>query len=228
MKKSIIILIFLLPVLAFSQDESGAKKKKSNGQDMKTKIGIKAGFNFANVTNASSINGKSQTGFMAGAFIAPPSHGILAYRTEIIFSRQGYDFKAGSNTGSVNLNYLIMPHLMGFNITKYVQLQVGGQMALLLNAKVDSSKNTSASNPYGKAMDYYNRFDYGAAGGIEIYPFKGIIIGARYNISFGNLYKDMADAVANPTPGTMPTMPSFVPKVDAKNNVVQLFAGYKF
>jgi hypothetical protein len=222
MKKLFMIMLLFVPVLAFCQEETGKKKEKNNANDMKTRIGIKVGFNFANVTNASSINSSSQTGFMAGAFIAPPAPGILAYRTEVIFSRQGYDFKAGTNTGTVNLNYIMLPQMMGINITKFVQLQVGAQMAFLLNAKVDSAKSQSTqANPYSQVMDYYNRIDYGAAAGIEIYPFKGVIVGGRYNISFGNLYKDLE----NPTPGTMP---SFIPKVDAKNNVVQLFIGYKF
>jgi len=47
------------------------------------------------------------------------------------------------------------------------------------------------------------------------------LIGARINISLGGLYKDFT----NPTPGTTP---SFVPKVDVKNNVFQVFAGWKF
>jgi hypothetical protein len=222
MKKLLMIVMLLFPVLVFCQDETGKKKEKNNAKDMKMKIGIKAGLNFANVTKASSVNSSSHTGFMVGAFLAPPSPGIFAYRTEVIFSRQGYDFKAGANTGTVDLNYIILPQMMGINITKFVQLQFGAQMAFLLNAKVDSAKAASTqANPYSQLMDYYNRIDYGAAAGIEICPFKGLIIGGRYNISFGNLYKDLE----NPTPGTTP---SFIPKVDAKNNVVQLFIGYKF
>ena len=49
----------------------------------------------------------------------------------------------------------------------------------------------------------------------------GLLIGARYNISFGDLYKNMATV----NPGETP---SFIPKVDAKNNVIQIFAGWRF
>ena len=100
-------------------------------------------------------------------------------------------------------------------------MQLGGQTSYLLNAKADSNKNGSSTNPYGKITDYYNRFDYGAAAGFEIHPVLGLIIGARYNISFGDLYKNMATT----NPGETP---SFVPSVDAKNNVVQIFAGWRF
>lgn len=188
-------------------------------------IGVKAGVNFANISNASEINGSSRTGFMIGAFLSPPSKKIISSRTELIFSRQGYNYKTNTSTGSVDLNYIILPQLMGINITRFVQLQVGMQMAYLLNAKADSSKPASGSNPYGAIMDYYNRFDYGAAGGIEIYPIKNLLIGARFNVSFGNIYKNLTDAASG---GGSTAPPSFIPKVDVKNNVIQLFAGIRF
>lgn len=204
MKKLIFLLPVILPGLLYAQ------------------IGIKAGLNFANVTNASSINSSNRSGFMAGIFLAPASKGILSYKTELIFSQQGYDYKTSTSTSSVNLNYIIMPHLMCINITKFFQLQIGGQTAYLINAKADSSKSQSSSpNPNSKVTDYYNRFDYGAAAGFEIHPVAGLLIGARYNISFGDLYKN----ISNPVPGETP---SFIPNVNAKNNVVQLFAGWRF
>jgi hypothetical protein len=41
-------------------------------------FGIKAGINFANVTNASSIKSSNRSGFMVGVFLAPPSKGLLS------------------------------------------------------------------------------------------------------------------------------------------------------
>ncbi len=184
-------------------------------------FGIKAGINFANVTNASSISNSNRSGFMVGVFLAPPSKGLLSYGTELDFSQQGYNYKTNTNTGYVTLNYLIMPHLMKIRITKLFQLEVGGQVAYLLNATADSNKTASSNNPYAAIEDYYNRFDYGAAAGFEIHPFMGLLIGARYNISFGDLYKNMYTT----TPGSNP---SFIPDVNLKNNVFQIFAGWTF
>lgn len=223
MKKYLLIWIAtFFMIAAFAQMPSG-DGKNAGGKKQGIGIGVKGGLNFANVTKAGDINGSSRTGFMAGIFLAPPSKKIISSRTELIFSRQGYNFKTSSNTGSVDLNYIVLPQLMGINITRFVQLQVGAQMAYLLNAKADSSKPASGSNPYGPMMDYFNRFDYGAAAGIEIYPIKNLLIGARFNISFGNLYKDFA---SGGTGSGEP--PSFLPKVDAKNNVVMIFAGVRF
>lgn len=209
MKKILSSLLLILPCFVFAQ------------------IGLKAGLNFANVTKASSINNSSRSGFHAGILLAPPSKGILSSRTELIFSRQGYNYKTSTNTGNVNLDYIMLPQYMAINITKYFQIQIGGQMSYLLNAKADSSNNTGSgtgNNPYGKLMEYYNRFDYGYGGGIEIHPVAGLLIGARINISLSSLYKDFA--TTPPSGSSEP--PSFIPKVDIKNNVFQVFAGWTF
>ena len=203
MKKLNLLLLVIFPCLLHAQ------------------VGIKAGLNFANVTNASSISNSSRSGFMVGIFFAPASKSILSYKTELIFSQQGYDYNSNSTTGSVKLNYIIMPHLMNINITRLFQLQIGGQVAYLLNAKADSNKTASSNNPYGSLENYYNRFDYGAAAGFEIHPVMGLLIGARYNISFGDMYKN----ISNQTPGTIPP---FIPNVNLKNNVFQIFAGWRF
>ena len=190
---------------------------------MYAQVGIKAGLNFANVTNASSINNANRTGFHAGIFLAPPSRGVLGYRSELIYSKQGYDYKTNSNTGNVNLDYLMFPNFMTINITKFFQIQLGGQMSILLNAKADSTTTGGSSGQYSKTIDFMNRFDYGYGGGIEVHPVSGLLIGGRINISLSNLYKNVATDVSNPG-----DTPSFVPNVDVKNNVFQVFAGWRF
>lgn len=180
-------------------------------------FGIKAGLNFANVTKASSINNSSKTGFHAGILMGSASAKIFGFRTELTYSKQGYDYKAGANTGNVNLDYIMSTNLTCINITKYFQLQFGAQMAYLVNAKVDSNTTSTGNAQVDKMMDLYNRFDYGFAGGIEIHPVSGLLIGARANISLGSLYKDAQS-------GQMPSFSS----IDLKNNVFQVFVGWRF
>src|SRR2546423_6292844 len=168
-----------------TMNQRSTKKTKSIG------LGLKAGYNFAKVTNASSVNASTRSGSHAGIFYSPGSNSkqVMGYRSELIYSKQGYDFKNGTTSGKVDLDYIIMPHLMTISISKYFQLQLGAQMAFLLNAKADSSANGGSTNPYRPVMDYYNRFDYGFAGGVEIHPVAGLLIGARLNISLADLYK---------------------------------------
>ena len=201
-------MLTALPLCVFSQT--------------KPEFGVIGGLNFANVTGTSSINRSNSSGYMIGAFIAPPSKGIISKRIEFMFSRQGYDYSTNTNTGSVELNYLMMPTLMGIKIGKFALIQGGLQTAYLLNAKADTS-NQNGTGQYGGMMDMMsmmNRFNAGAALGFEIYPFKGIIIGARYNIAFNQTYKEFDPN--NPAP------PSMIPDVDVKHNLLQLFLGYKF
>lgn len=203
MKKIIFFFLLTIPCSLFAQ------------------IGLKAGLNFANVTNASSINTSSRTGFNAGILFGTQSPKIMGFRTELTYSKQGYDYKSGTNTGTVDLDYIVSSNLTTISITKYFQIQLGAQTAFLINAKADSSSSNGGGggtpNPYGKVLDYYNRFDYGFAGGIEVHPVAGLLIGARMNISLGKLYKDAQSG----------QVPSFA-DVDLKKNVFQIFTGWRF
>lgn len=203
MKKYLLIAIMALPASLLAQGLG---------------LGVKAGINFANITNAKMINSSNRTGFHAGVFMAPPSKGILGSRTELVFSRQGYNFKTGSNSGNVNLDYIILPQYMAINITKFVQVHIGGQVAILVSAKVDSAQSGGLPGAAGKVMDFYNRFDYGYGGGVEVRPVAGLVIGARINISLNKMYKQ-------PEAGETP---SFFPGVDVKSNVVMGYVGWVF
>ena len=196
MKQMIFCLLFILPCQMFAQ------------------IGIKAGFNFAQISNASQINSSSRSGFHAGIFLAPPSKQILSSRTELLFSRQGYNYKTGANTGNVNLDYIQLGLMASVNITKYISLMFGAQTAYLISAQVDSGYGGSSTE--NKITNLYNRIDYGYALGVEIHPVAGLIIGARYNVSLAKVYKDIQSF----------QRPSFT-SADAKNNVVQISVGWR-
>ena len=183
--------------------------------DAQLKIGLKAGLNFANVTNSASINSNSRTGYMIGGYISNKPKKIFGFRSELILSRQGYDYKTNTNTGNVNLDYLLLPQLITLNFTKKFQLHAGGQAAFLLNAKVDSAGGSNT----GSLLNYFNKFDYGLVGGVEVSPIFGLFVGSRINISFNKVNKDA------PAGGSWP---NFIPGLDAKNNVVQLYAGWRF
>ena len=199
MKKIIICILIVCPTLLFAQ------------------LGVKAGLNFANVTNASEINAGTRTGYHFGLFFAGSSKSILSSRTEFMYSRQGYNFSTNTNDGKVDLSYLMFPQFLAINVTKFVQIQVGAQLSYLLNAKVDSTMTTGS--PTGdKVINLFNRFDYGLGGGVEVHPIKMLVAGARVNISFGKLYKE-------PEPGEEY---DFIPDINMRNNLFQLYAGLKF
>lgn len=216
MPKSL-LFIFILSIVRVGV---AAQKTKTSSIG----LGLKAGYNFAKVTGAASVNASNTNGFHIGAFYSPGSNHSkgFGYRTEIIYSKQGYDFAKANTTGSVSLDYILLPQLTTLNITRFVQLQLGAQIAFLINAKADSAVNNGASNVYNKVMGNYNKLDYGFAGGVEIHPVSGLLIGARLNISLANTNKEKSASIG---------IPAYLPNASGanlKNNVLQVFAGWKF
>jgi hypothetical protein len=224
MKKIAPLLVILTPIFLYGQqwpmpqDSSGHRN-----QHHSIGIGIKAGFNFSNVTNASQINAASRTGYHFGVIWAPHSKGIISSRTEIIYSRHGYNYSDSESkaNGSIDLDYIMLAQYMCINITKYVQIQFGGQTGYLLHAKADSGQTMNTGNASAnQLLSFYNRYTYGYGGGIEIHPYSGLLIGATYIISLNNLY--------NFSSYTTTTAPSFAPSVNLKNNIIQISVGWRF
>jgi opacity protein-like surface antigen len=220
------LLVMFIPIALYSQQptmqQTPETKKKPEHRSIG--IGIKAGFNFANVTNASSVNASSRAGYHFGLFLAPESKSILGSRTELVYSRHGYNYKTDTVNGSVNLDYIMLTQMMAIHITKYFELQFGGYTAYLLSAKNDTMQNALAGTPYasyGSLLSYTNRFDYGFGVGAEVHPVAGLLIGVRYQLSFSNLYK-----MPSFTDTGMP--PSATPSFNLKNNAVLVSVGYRF
>src|SRR5674536_111511 len=91
MKKIILGLLVACPLLSFGQ------------------IGVKAGLNFSNVTNTSSISHSNRTGYNIGIFLAPKSKSIISSKTELILSKQGYNYSTNSVDGTADLLYIMLP-----------------------------------------------------------------------------------------------------------------------
>ena len=230
MKYTPLLVCLLIPFALFSQQPTMdsvqlQKQKTHKPEHNKIGFGIKAGFNFANVTDASSINSSSRAGYHFGIFLAPQGKSILGSRTELIYSRHGFNYATDTANGSVNLDYIMLAQLIAIHITKYFDIQLGGQTAYLLSVKTDSSQQSTgnaAADAALKSLSYYNRLDSGIGAGVEIHPVAGLAIGARYCYSFSNLYKQSF----TPTSGGGGGMPSVT--INPKNNVILISVGYIF
>jgi hypothetical protein len=229
MKRICLFLLILFPAWLYSQQDSAISNntqppKQEKKPSHSLGLGIKAGLNFTNITSASDISNSSETGYQVGLFLDPSTKSILGSRTELLFSHQGYNFATGQTTGKVFLDYIMLAQLMSINITHFFQIQIGTQIAYLTSAKVDSGQQSTGYAPADAILDYYNRIDFGFSGGLEVRPFMGIIVGARYNLSLTNLYK-------MPTSTSSQNPPSYIPSssdLNFKNNLVQVYVGYRF
>ena len=183
-------------------------------------MAVKAGLNWSGVQENSAVQTDRITGYMIGGYISPKTKKILGFRSEIMLSRQGYDFRTSTSTGTVRLDYLLLPQLIVLKFTKKFQVQAGGQIAFLLNGRVDSSGNAGGT---GSLLDYLERFDYGVAGGVEVSPLGGLFLGGRLNAGLKNLGKSGSDGGSNPG-----NYPGFIPKNLFRNTVLQIFIGWRF
>ena len=188
---------------------------------MKPSNGIKVGYNYAMLKGSTKgFSPSSTNGFMVGAFFSPKKSKGLGYRSEIVFSRQGFSFDESGKMQDVTQDYIYMTHLTTYTIADRVQLQLGGQFGYLLNAK----KSSAPAGSSDAMMEYMNRFDYGLVGGVEVKIISGLFIGARYNVSMGNMFKN---STSNPTQMPFP-LPYNPADIKGKNAVAQFFIGFKF
>src|ERR1700730_4727935 len=94
---SILLAVFIFDTGSYAQMNPASINQQPKKQTKSIGIGLKAGINFAKVTNASSINASNRSGFNAGVFYSPGGNSkqVLGYRSELLYSRQGYDYKKG-------------------------------------------------------------------------------------------------------------------------------------
>jgi hypothetical protein len=197
-----------------AQEDDPPKVKK----EFSSKGGLKAGYNINKLAGESpNVNFDSKSGFMVGGFFSPSSKSGLGYRTELVFSRQGFSYDDAGTRQDVQTDYIYSPQLTTFTIGNFFQLQAGAQIGYLLKSTL---KSEDASSEEEKITEFMNRFDTGAAFGFELYPLRRLIIGSRYNLSFGKLYEQSMTA-----PSPFPFDPT---KVKGRNAVLQFFAGIRF
>lgn len=224
MRKAILMASLLAASAALAQSTSALDEgTQKQLQALKPKFGIKAGYNVAKLNgSAANFSPDAENGFTVAAFYSPGAKPGLGYRTEIVFSRQGFEFSESGKTSGVTNDYIYMPHFTTFGIGRFLQFQLGGQLGYLLKSSKASGFETGSKD----ITSFANRLDYGAAAGAEIYPLKHLIVGGRYNLSFGNAYKRMTEqAPQTPSPFPLPFNPD---EVKGKNAVINFFVGFRF
>ncbi|MBC5841109.1 PorT family protein [Flavobacterium sp. F-380] len=181
MKK--ILLVAVLAVLGFV-----------SGNAQEIKFGAKAGLNFASVRGENSDVYDTVTAFNLGAVAEIPLSEKISFQPEILFSGQGYSF--GNDIAA--LNYLNVPLMGKYYVTKGLSLEAGPQVGFLLSAKTDNAD----------VKNLFKKIDFGVNAGLGYKLENGLNFSARYNLGLSNI-----SSVANTT---------------NKNAVVQLSVGYFF
>ena len=143
-------------------------------------FGVKAGVNISNQTLDDAA--KYKAGFTGGIFADYRTCNWFAVSVDVLYSRQGS--KIENSDIKLRTDYLNIPVLANFYLTRGMALKTGVQPGFLLAAKAkEGDVKVDAKN-------IYKTFDLSIPVGLS-YDFKfGLILDARYNIGVTNLAKD--------------------------------------
>ncbi|AXT54467.1 PorT family protein [Aquimarina sp. AD1] len=163
MKK--VVLITVIIVLALS---------KVNAQDFN--LGVKGGLNFATLTGANNSEICWTTDFNLGVMAEIKISDKFSLQPELMYSGQGYGSSVDSE-GTIALNYLNVPFMSKYYVTKGLSLEAGPQIGFLLSTK-------------GGTQDYKDQFktmDFGVNFGVGYKLDNGLYFSARYNLGLSNI-----------------------------------------
>lgn len=178
----------------------------TNAQE--TRFGVKGGLNISTLGgDASGVS--SLVGFHVGGFAEIKIIEKLAIQPELVFSTQGAKEKFFGEKYNTNLNYLNIPVVAKYYITKEFSVEAGPQIGFLVSAKSDGED----------VKDIYKSIDAGFNIGAGYNFTENLSVNLRYYLGLANVvdtnddYEDWED---------------FVDSYRVNNNVISLSVGYKF
>jgi len=148
-------------------------------------LGIKVG---TNINKISGLSFKDQFtyGYSAGAFADIKLNKNWSLQPEVLFNqvtadtssqfRDLYDL-SGDKISKIKLNYLSIPVLLNYHVSKGIALQAGPQFGVLMNQN---------KNLLDNGKDAFKTGDFSLLGGIQI-KFSSIRLYGRYAIGLNNL-----------------------------------------
>jgi hypothetical protein len=150
-------------------------------------IGIKGGANISKI-EGKSFKDEFSYGYLLGGFAEIGLGKKFSVQPEVLFNQ--YQTKVDSNfksvyqnafaetkSGQVKLNYLSIPVLINYKLSKGISLQAGPQFGILMNKENNLLEN-------GK--EAFNNGDLSMLGGLELKLSK-FRIGGRYSVGLNNI-----------------------------------------
>ena len=197
-----------------------------SGKSAFTLYGVRGGINITRIKDGSEVGITNRLGYHAGILFDKHFDQLKGMRHEVSYSREKFIFN-NSVTGTTTLKYFHLTNLFTLNFGNAVQLQAGVQTSFLAKAMVDTVKHildTDASKVFSVLRES-NRFSYGVCAGVEVYPYKGLLIGIRYNTSFTPINKSSRSGDRTSAQRSVITNGQ---DVRLKNQVIQISAGWRF
>jgi hypothetical protein len=166
-----------------------------------TRIGVKAGVNFATFEGDDVDNAEMYTAFHGGLFANIPISEMLSVQPEAFYSGQGAKYTVLGAEVTSKLNYINIPVMLQFNASGFYA-EIGPQLGVLLSSSIDGG---------GISFDTDNAYkttDIGAGIGLGFKLDSGFGAGVRYTMGLTSI-DDIGDG-------------------DVKNAVISLGVQYAF
>jgi len=188
--------LFLLTALTGCVTIAAAQEQQTSTEStLQPKIGIKGGINLSNLYVDDVKDENMKVGVNVGMFAKFPITKGFSIQPEVLYSSKGaklyYDNIFGEGEYRFNLNYVEVPVLAVFNVSKNINLQAGGYAAYLTSANI--KRLDASSGDVDKIADLntdnFKRFDYGLVGGLG-FDIQNFTIGARYNYGLHEIGDD--------------------------------------
>ena len=161
--------------------------KSVNAQEIE--FGIKGGLNLAQIKGVTNQGSDRITDFSLGFLTEIPISEKFSFQPELLYSGQG---------SSTKLNYLNIPLMGKYYLTRGLSLEAGPQLGYLLSAKNNGTNLKST----------FHKFDFGVNFGLGFKLKNGFNFGARYNLGLSDINKTINTSCKH------------------KNEVFQLTIGY--
>jgi len=179
-----------------------------------TQLGVKAGFNYANILGDFTEGLKFRFSGHGGVFIKTPINYKFALQLEVLYSSQGFQFSSDLEAienndivldqndfrTNVQLNYITIPIIGKFALNNRLDLEFGPQFGFLLNqvTKVKILDQNDASVPDDRNVISGNlRLDYGAIVGLDFKINDKIAIAPRFYLGLRNRLNGLDNNVQN-------------------------------
>lgn len=151
-------------------------------------ISAKGGLNYTNVEMSEALTGHREFKFgfhlgMASEFEITEKINITP---ELIYSLKGFKPEGKNESGAMfNFNYMNLPILVGYDLTKYISVLLGPELGYLFSAKIRVDSNTADLKDF-----YDSNFDFGIAMGLGFSITEKLSSQFRYVHGINSVTKD--------------------------------------
>lgn len=213
----------LVAVLALSMGTlisgsvSAQQQQTSAENGLRTKFGLKAGLNLANLYSDNVKDENFKAGLNAGLFAKLPVARGFSIQPELLYSnkgaRQTYDIGPFEGEYRFNLHYIELPVLAVINVAKNFNIHAGPYVSYLAGANITRlDEDNDVNDITNLEADNFNRIDYGLAGGIGL-DFQNLTVGARYNYGLNEIGESGLSGEVTK---------------NSKNSVINFYVGFAF